>query len=450
MKKIPVLLVFILTVIFLGTIFIKKEPIKLAATAPVVETPEAVPVIKPSANGTAPADAISLFDGKNLNEWCKENGEPAPWKVEAGVFTIVKGSGSLYTKRTFSDCQLHIEWRSPGKIEHSGQGRGNSGVWMQSRYEVQILDSYENQTYSDGQAGAVYKQYAPLVNASLKAGEWQTYDIVYTAPRFRSDSSLKSPAFITVFHNGILIHNHVEIKGTTTNTDHTKYTPHVFKCPLMLQDHDCEVSFRNIWIRELNVKKLFNQTDLKGWYTFIAEQGKNTDKDKNFEIKDSCIRILGKNWGYVCTERSYSDYYLKVVFKWGEKKFPPKEKERMDSGILYHFGQTKNDSIWPNSIEFQVQEQDCGDFWCIGTNVDSHNKNEISGEKKHVFRTRNFENPKGEWNTLEIIASGKEAFHFVNGHLVNSAFNLSVSKGKILLQSEGAEIYYKTVELMPY
>ena len=411
---------------------------------------DTVPEIIPVMNGSIPSDAITLFDGKNLNEWTSENGEKANWQVKDGVLTILNGKGSIYTKKQFSDCQLHIEWCTPAKDGGTGQALGNSGVWLQSRYEVQILDSYKNNTYSDGQAGAIYKQHAPLVNASLMPGQWQTYDIVFTAPRFNLDSSLKTPAFITVLHNGVIIQNHTEIKGKTTNTNNTEYSIHSFKSPIMLQNHDCAVSFRNIWVRELNTVSLFNGKNLNGWYTYITEKGKDNDPEKNFEVKDSCIHILGKFWGYLCTKKSYSNYYLKAKFKWGDKKFKPKENEKMDSGILYHFAEPKNDSIWPTSFEYQVQEQDCGDYWCIGTNLESSNKSEVLDDKKHVVRTHNFEHPKGEWNTIEIITNGKESLHYMNGHLINFARNLSVTKGKILLQSEGAEIYYKDIVLMPF
>ncbi len=206
-----------------------------------------VPPVVRSGVGTAPpSDAIVLFDGRDLSEWR----EPA-WKVADGAVTVVARTGSLVTKRAFGDVQLHIEWRTPAVVEGEGQGRGNSGVFLMERYEVQVLDSYQSSTYVNGQAGSIYKQHVPLVNASKAPGEWQSYDVVFMAPRFRADGSLERAATFSVFHNGVLIQNHVEVKGTTTNVGAPKYEPHAEKAPLSLQDHGNPVSYRNIWIREL-------------------------------------------------------------------------------------------------------------------------------------------------------------------------------------------------------
>lgn len=397
-----------------------------------------------------PSDAIVLFDGTNLDHWTNIRGEKAGWNIENGILTVNPGSGNLITKMGFADCQLHIEWRSPAVVKGNGQGRGNSGIFFQERYEVQVLDNYDNPTYTNGQAGAVYKQHVPLANPVRKPGEWQYYDIIYTAPRFNVDSTLKSPAYVTVFLNGVVVQNHVQIKGNTTFTGQPKYTKHHFKAPLLLQDHGDMVSFRNIWIRELHVTKLFNNKDLSGWYMFLEEFGKNTNRDNNFNVENNEIHILGKHFGYIATEKLYSNYYLKVLFKWGEKRFAPRANSKRDSGILYHFPLCEKDSVWPHSIECQVQEGDCGDYWCIGTTIDSPNKWEIAWNMKHVFKSSDHENPYGEWNTMEIICNKNTSEHYVNGKLVNTGTSLSVNKGKIALQSEGAEVFYKTVELMPF
>ena len=202
-------------------------------------------------NDQPPSDAIILFNGKDLSEWQTEKGGPAKWKVDNNSMTVVKNTGNIQTKRSFGNCQLHIEWQTPSVIESEGQGRGNSGVFLMGLYEVQVLDSYNNRTYSNGQAGSIYKQHIPLVNASKKPGEWQTYDIIFTAPRFNEDGSLRSPAFVTVIHNGVLIQNHVELKGGTVYIGPPSYTKHADKLPIILQDHGNPVQFRNIWIREL-------------------------------------------------------------------------------------------------------------------------------------------------------------------------------------------------------
>jgi hypothetical protein len=209
----------------------------------------------------APSDAIVLFDGSNLNEWVsnKDVNTPAQWTVSDGVMTVKKGTGNIQTKRTFTDYQLHLEWKIPQNITGEGQARGNSGLFLagigpgDEGYEIQILDAYNNKTYSNGQTGAIYKQSIPLANACKKPGEWQTYDIVWTAPRFNDDGSVKTPARVTAIHNGVLIQNNVEIKGVTVYIGKPYYKKHG-PAPIKLQDHGDPsepISFRNIWLREL-------------------------------------------------------------------------------------------------------------------------------------------------------------------------------------------------------
>jgi len=200
----------------------------------------------------APSDAISLFNGiKDSVNWINKEGKPFNWIAKDSGLTVVPFAGDLKTKQSFGDCQLHIEWRTPAEVKGDGQGRGNSGIFLMSRYELQVLDSYNNSTYSNGQAGSIYKQHMPMVNVCRKPGEWQTYDIIFIAPQFYQDSSLKSPARITVFQNGVLIQNNVEIWGSMQFIGVPKYEKHAAKEPLLLQDHHNPVSYRNIWIREL-------------------------------------------------------------------------------------------------------------------------------------------------------------------------------------------------------
>ena len=208
-------------------------------------------IMVPGTGSSAPSDATILFDGKSMDQWLNADGGPAGWVVKKGALTVKPGAGIIKTKKTFGDCQLHIEWRTPSKVSGDGQGRGNSGIFLQGRYELQVLDSYNNTTYSNGQAGSIYKQAIPLVNACRKPGEWQSYDVIYTAPRFNDNGSLKSPAFITVIHNGVLIQNHFEIKGSTEYIGQPSYKTHAPKESILLQDHGNPVSYRNIWIREL-------------------------------------------------------------------------------------------------------------------------------------------------------------------------------------------------------
>lgn len=210
-----------------------------------------VPVkVDPGNSQKAPSDALVLFDGTNLDQWKSKDGGTAEWQVKDGIVTVTKGNGDIFTKKAFGDVQLHIEWRSPAEIVSEGQGRGNSGVFLQGRYEVQVLDSYESRTYSNGQAGAVYKQHIPLVNATRAPGKWQTYDIIFTAPVFNKDGIKVKSAYITVIHNGVLIQNHVEVKGSTEYIGLPKNIAHG-KGSIHLQDHGNPVSYRNIWVREL-------------------------------------------------------------------------------------------------------------------------------------------------------------------------------------------------------
>lgn len=218
-------------------------------------------IVTTGAVNSAPSDAIVLFDGKNLDEWCsvKDSSKPALWTVADGAFTVKKGTGNIQSKKSFLDYQLHLEWKIPENITGEGQARGNSGLFLASTgqgdmgYEIQILDCYNNKTYVNGQTGSIYKQAIPLANACKKPGEWQTYDIIWTAPRFNEDGSLKSAARVTAIHNGVLLQNNTEIKGVTMYIGKPVYKAHG-PSRIKLQDHGDKsepISFRNIWIREL-------------------------------------------------------------------------------------------------------------------------------------------------------------------------------------------------------
>ena len=213
--------------------------------------PEPSVVTPGKAVSDAPSDAIVLFDGKNANAWSAKDGGNVKWTVADGILTVAGGTGEIRTREKFGDCQLHIEWRTPAKVDGEGQGRGNSGIFLMGRYELQVLDSYNNRTYSNGQAGSIYKQTAPLVNASRGPGEWQAYDIIFIAPVFNENGSVKSPARITVFHNGVLVQNNTQIWGGTEYIGIPAYKKHDSKESFMLQDHGNPTSFRNIWIRNL-------------------------------------------------------------------------------------------------------------------------------------------------------------------------------------------------------
>lgn len=202
--------------------------------------------------GRPPSDATILFNGHDLSNWeSVKDGGPAKWKVGKGYFATVPGTGYIRTKQAFGDCQLHVEWATPNPPHGTDQDRGNSGVYLHGLYEIQVLDSVNNVTYADGQAGAVYGQYPPLVNASRPPGEWQTYDIVFHGPRFDASGKLTRPATVTVFHNGVLVQDHVEIMGPTAHHRRPPYSATPEKLPLALQDHNHPVKYRNLWIREL-------------------------------------------------------------------------------------------------------------------------------------------------------------------------------------------------------
>jgi len=220
-----------------------------------------VPPMVSAPPGQPPSDAIVLFDGTNLDAWEPVRPDGAPWKIEDGAMVVVPNPQPCdqRTKRAFGDVQLHLEWRTPAGATGRGQDRGNSGVFFMGLYELQVLDSFDNPTYVNGQAGAVYKEHAPLVNASRPSGEWQTYDVVFLAPRFGPDGAVLKPARMTVLQNGVLVQHDVALTGPTPNgpTFHRStlppYAAHPARLPLVLQDHRHPVAFRNIWIRELSL-----------------------------------------------------------------------------------------------------------------------------------------------------------------------------------------------------
>lgn len=222
----------------------KKDPTVTELWKPVPR------VVQPGKENAPPSDAIILFDGKDLSKWEAVNGGQPKWEVKDGAFTVTRGTGDIRTRQGFNDIQLHIEWRAPAEVRGEGQGRGNSGIFFQEHYELQVLDSYNNSTYSNGQAASIYKQTMPLVNASRPPGEWQVYDVIYKAPEFDGEY-LKKPATITVFHNGVLVQDNTQIRGTTEFIGLPQIIPHEENMPLRLQDHGDAVSYRNIWIREL-------------------------------------------------------------------------------------------------------------------------------------------------------------------------------------------------------
>ncbi len=212
---------------------------------PVVQVPDLSLPVPP------PSDAVVLFDGNDLSHWRGTDGGPAKWTVQDGYFATLAGTGYIHTQEAFGDVQLHIEWATPALPKGDGQGRGNSGVFLMGMYEIQVLDSYQNQTYADGQAAAVYAEYPPMYNASRPPGEWQSYDIFFRRPRFDVKGSLLRPARLTLLHNGILVQDNVELTGPNSWLTNAPYKAHADRLPLSLQDHSNPVRFRNIWARDL-------------------------------------------------------------------------------------------------------------------------------------------------------------------------------------------------------
>jgi hypothetical protein len=212
------------------------------------------PIVNPGPSGppfSAPADAVVLFDGTDLSQWVGSKGRAAGWKVKDGYMEVVPKSGSIRTVKGFGDCQLHVEWMAPLPVSGESQERGNSGVFLMGLYEIQVLDCHDNVTYADGMTASIYGQYPPVVNACRPPGEWQSYDIIFRRPRFESGGQLQAPARLTVFHNGILVHECAEPTGPTGHKVRPPYKKHADRLPLMLQDHSNPVRFRNIWVREL-------------------------------------------------------------------------------------------------------------------------------------------------------------------------------------------------------
>ncbi|MCF6332860.1 MAG: DUF1080 domain-containing protein [Draconibacterium sp.] len=235
------------------TVVAQEEPMEMKHEMTEVWDPEVAVVTPGETTADAPSDAIVLFDGVDLeNEWTNGDGEQPGWIVADGCATVKKGTGIIKTKRVFNDFQLHIEWRTPAEATGKSQGRGNSGIFLQERYELQVLDNYENRTYRNGQAGSFYKQHPPLVNVCKKPGVWQTYDIIYTAPRYNNDGTFFTPPTATVLQNGVLVQNNVKMRGPTEFIGIPEYFVEKHgPASLVLQDHGNPVSYRNIWIREL-------------------------------------------------------------------------------------------------------------------------------------------------------------------------------------------------------
>ncbi|NLH73311.1 MAG: DUF1080 domain-containing protein [Verrucomicrobia bacterium] len=269
----------------------------------------------PDKPGKAPSDAIVLFDGTDLSQWVAMDGEPTKWVIKDGAMECVPGSGYTRTLRCFGECQLHLEFATPAKVEGSSQGRGNSGVFFGgTRYELQVLDSYNNKTYADGSCGAIYNQYPPLVNASRPPGEWQTYDILWTPPKFDASGKLVAPARITAFHNGVLIHHNAELFGQTDWLSRPPYQAHPEKLPISLQDHGNPVRYRNIWVRELGQpgKPEFYLAD-KLLDSYCGKYQVNRDNVAEITRRDGNLLLKFFGYEFVLFAESPTHFFAKTV-----------------------------------------------------------------------------------------------------------------------------------------
>lgn len=444
-------------------------------------------------NAHAPSDATVLFNGEGLQEWESIRGKEIQWTLKKDYMEIIPKTGTIQTKKAFGDMQLHVEWATPCKIEGKAQKRGNSGIFIMGRYEIQVLDTWENPTYADGMAGAVYGQNPPMVNAGKKPGEWQSYDIIFTAPRFEGDK-LVSPAYVTVFHNGVLVQNHTELEGPTSHRKLAVYKTHAEKLPLKLQDHGQVVRYRNIWVRELGAPKdeisLFDGKTFKGWNSARNSKNGNYGPFSINEAEKAIHVYQGEENGskqetdLLYTDVAYSNYILKFEYKWGEKKFKPRHEADRDAGLLFHVTEdvTKGWKGWPNSIEYQMGDSEpykkvgkrwcTGDAWVIGldhTADIAHTAKyyDTSVAPTKVGVDKNFqgiwtalgkEKPLGEWNEAMIkVEGGKHAYFFLNGKQVNELSNIQtkidgkivpLSTGRIGLQAEWSEVLYRNFRLI--
>ncbi|AUP78534.1 3-keto-disaccharide hydrolase [Flavivirga eckloniae] len=415
-----------------------------------------------------PSDAIILFDGTNTDAW-------------EGNFTIIDSThmaaaeGGLKSKQAFGDMQLHVEWRINDALKVNGQMGGNSGIFLMGLYEVQVLENFLNETYADGQAGAVYGQFPPLVNASAPQGNWNSYDIFFKAPIYKNGKVVKKAA-VTVLFNGVIVQFNQEFEGPTKYKKVTSYPEnHPKKAPLSLQYHGDPVEYRNIWVRDIAVTEEDTSKKKLEWIN-LFEEGKegidyvttSRDKDPNaqqhFKVVDNRIEVL-YDWvgeeapfALISTKKTFSSFNMELEYKWGERKFAPRKEVKRDAGILFH---VHNEVVvWPSSIECQIQEEDTGDLWVIKgpkvTVVEKNGNHKVIDTKVENYKShRRYDLFEVEgWNHVRVEVRGSESARFyVNGHLVNEVLNMTDREGKklkegfISLQAEGAEIIYRNIRL---
>lgn len=410
-----------------------------------------------------PSDAVVLFDGTSLDAWRTGSGD-ASWRIEDGV-AIVEG-GAITTRDSFGDVHLHVEWMVPeSEAGDEGQGRGNSGIFLMERYEVQVLESVGSTTYADGMAGAIYGQYPPLVNPGAGIGAWQSYDIIFRAPRFEA-GEVVSPATVTVLHNGVLVQDNTAFQGPTRHMRRTSYQPHAPTGAISIQDHGDPMRFRNIWVRPLEDR----QAAAAGWETLfpvgghgsvfeIVSRASQEDAASMVEFAGDEIRIL-YDWphdeapyGYLLSNASYSHYDLELEYRWGERRFAPRGDRPRDSGVLFHVRDASK--VWPACIEYQVMENDTGTCYAIdGTNaVEGRSGEAINADAEGTGRAQRWSLHEVDgWNRCVVKVRGDRASFYLNGHLVNDlhgfeAEGAALDSGRIGLQIEAAEVTFRNVRI---
>ncbi len=333
-----------------GTSLLLAAIVSASAASPVFDWPQHdstrphPAIIDPGTAGTAdkpgrpPSDATVLFDGSSLGQWAALDGTAPKWIVKDGVLECVRDSGYIRTLQAFGDCQLHVEWAAPIPAQGTSQGRGNSGVFLMGLYEVQVLDSYENVTYADGQASAAYGQFPPLVNAARPPGQWQTYDILFTRPRFNDDGKVKSPARLTVLHNGVLVQNNVELVGPTGWLRRDPYQAHEDKLPLSLQDHGNPVRYRNVWVRELGADAkrrefVYDHATLDRLAgSFQTNDGAKVKVMRAGDLLQATISYPGRSLDFPMHAESKTRFYIRSFD--GEVNFKTDDSGRAESAVL--------------------------------------------------------------------------------------------------------------------
>lgn len=434
-------------------------------------------VIEPGTAGSPPSDAVVLFDGKDMSQW--NNAEQ--WGVADGAVTA--GGSNIQSKAAFGDCQVHLEWAEPEKIDDHGQGRGNSGLYLMGFYELQILDNFQNKTYPDGQCGAIYKQHPPLVNACRKPGQWQAYDVIFERPHFDASGVLIRPAFITVLQNGVVVQNHFPIEGRVAWDRPAHYEPHADRLPIQLQYHNNPVRFRNIWVREMKPmvsrpegvsgqpasvlpnlntlteaekaagwQLLFNGQDLAGWRCFRGQ-----GIAAGWKAIDGALCRVNHQADDIVTEGQFDNFIL---------EFDYQMHKQANSGVMYRVSEDE-DRPWKTGVEMQLLDNRdaAADAQKSGWAYDLYPAPLDPQTNQPLDATK----PAGQWNHVKLVCRGPHIEHWINGvkyfeyELGSADFTERVSKSKfatmpkfaknpsghLALQGDHGNVCFANLKLLP-